>query len=214
MLKLCAVFTTYRLCLVKRGQPTKYQFYSRSKKVVPFYKGQKLCQLGYPPPVSVILEDAVLIFVHIICGPGSSVGIATELRAARSGDRIPVGRDFPPVQAGPGAHLASCTVGTGSFPGGMYGRGLLLTTQPLLVAWSWKSWATPLPTLWATTGPTTGTLSYHIGPSVEWFAAHNSVQLIAAGRAFLQTRIDKWSLNNLRHPLIERVVFLGNDYTA
>ena len=29
-------------------------------------------------------------------GPGSSVGIATELRAGRSGDRIPVGRDFPP----------------------------------------------------------------------------------------------------------------------
>jgi len=30
------------------------------------------------------------------CGPGSSVVIATELRAGRSGDRIPVGgRDFP-----------------------------------------------------------------------------------------------------------------------
>ena len=27
-------------------------------------------------------------------GPGSSVGIATELRAGRSGDGIPVGRDF------------------------------------------------------------------------------------------------------------------------
>ena len=26
-----------------------------------------------------------------ICGPGSSVGIATELRAGQSGDRIPVG---------------------------------------------------------------------------------------------------------------------------
>jgi hypothetical protein len=28
-------------------------------------------------------------------GAGSSVGIATELRAGRSEDRIPVGRDFP-----------------------------------------------------------------------------------------------------------------------
>jgi hypothetical protein len=28
------------------------------------------------------------------CGPGSAVGIATELRAGWSGDRIPVGRDF------------------------------------------------------------------------------------------------------------------------
>jgi hypothetical protein len=40
------------------------------------------------------------------------------LRAERSGDRIPVGaRFFAPVQTGPGAHPASCTMGTGSFPG-------------------------------------------------------------------------------------------------
>ena len=51
-------------------------------------------------------------------GPGSSVGIATELRAGRSGDRIPVGARFSaPVHTGPGAHPASCTMGTGSFPG-------------------------------------------------------------------------------------------------
>ena len=50
-------------------------------------------------------------------GPGSSVGIATELRAGRSEDRIPVGARFSaPVQTGPGAHPASCTMGTGSFP--------------------------------------------------------------------------------------------------
>ena len=35
-----------------------------------------------------------------------------------SGDRIPVGaRLSAPVQTGPGAHPASCTIGTGSFPG-------------------------------------------------------------------------------------------------
>jgi len=50
-----------------------------------------------------------------ICGPGSSVGIATELRAGRSGIESRWGRDFPPVQTGPGAHPASCKMGTGSF---------------------------------------------------------------------------------------------------
>ena len=52
------------------------------------------------------------------CGPGSSVGIATELRAGRSGIESRWGRDFPTVQTGPEAHPASCTMGTGSFPGG------------------------------------------------------------------------------------------------
>ena len=37
-------------------------------------------------------------------------------------------------------------------------RGVLLTTHPLPVPWSWKSRAIPLPTLWATTGPVTGAL--------------------------------------------------------
>ena len=80
------------------------------------------------------------------------------LRAGRSGNRIAVGRVFPPVQTGPGANPASCRMGTGSFPGVKYGRGVLLTTHTLLVPLSWKSRAIPLPTLWATTGPVTGPL--------------------------------------------------------
>ena len=84
-----------------------------------------------------------------ICGPGSSVGIATELRTGQSGIGSRWGRDFPPFQNGPGAHPASCKMGTGSFPGVKCGRGVLLTTHPLLVPRSRKSRAIPLPTLWA-----------------------------------------------------------------
>ena len=85
-------------------------------------------------------------------GPGSSVGIANELRAGRSGIESRWGRDFPPVQTGSGAHPASCKMGTGSFPGVKCGRGVLLITHNLLVPRSWKSRAIPLPTLWATPG--------------------------------------------------------------
>ena len=85
-------------------------------------------------------------------GPGSSVGIATELWAGRSGVESRWGRDFSPVQTGPGAHPTSCKMGTGSFLGVKCGRGVLLTTHPLLVPRSWKSRAIPLPTLWATPG--------------------------------------------------------------
>jgi len=90
--------------------------------------------------------------IHLLCGPGSSVGIATELRAGRSGIESLWGRDFLRIQTSPGAHPATCTMGTGSFPGVKCGRGVLLTTHPLLVLRSWKSRAIPLPTVWATPG--------------------------------------------------------------
>jgi hypothetical protein len=55
---------------------------------------------------------------HTGVGRGSSVGIATELQSRHSGDRIPVGAIFcETVYIGPGAHPASCKVGTGSSPG-------------------------------------------------------------------------------------------------
>ena len=72
-----------------------------------------------------------------MCVPGSSVGIATELRAGRSGIESRWGGDFPPVQTGPGAHPASCKMRSVSFLGVKCGRGVLLTTHPLLVLRSW-----------------------------------------------------------------------------
>ena len=66
-------------------------------------------------------------------------------------DRIPAWMRFSaPLQTDPGAHPASCKMDTGSFPGVKCGRGVLLTTHPLLVPRSWKSRVIPLPTLWAT----------------------------------------------------------------
>jgi hypothetical protein len=46
--------------------------------------------------------------------------------------------------AGPGAHPASCTMGTGFFPGVESGRGVTLTPHPLLVPRSKNSRAIPL----------------------------------------------------------------------
>ena len=50
-----------------------------------------------------------------------------------------------PLQTGPGALPASCTMGTGSFPEVKSGRGVTLTPHPLLVPWSRKTRAIPLP---------------------------------------------------------------------
>ena len=56
--------------------------------------------------------------VRTECGPGSSVGIATSYELDGPGIESMWGaRFFAPVQTGPGAHPASCTMGTGSFPG-------------------------------------------------------------------------------------------------
>ena len=83
--------------------------------------------------------------IKIQSGPGSSVGIATDYGLDGPGIGSRWGRDFLPVQTGPGTHLASCTMGTGSFPGVKCGRGVLLTTHPLLAPRSWKSRAISLP---------------------------------------------------------------------
>jgi hypothetical protein len=76
-------------------------------------------------------------------------GLVDLLRAARSGDRIPVGaRFFARVQTGPGAHPTSSTMGTESFPEVKRpGRGA--DNPPILATRSRESRAIPLPLLWA-----------------------------------------------------------------
>jgi len=93
--------------------------------------------------LSIHIHTYIYIYAYL-CGPGSSVGIAPEPRAGRSGIDSRWGRDFPPVQTGPGAHPASCKMGIESFPGVKCFRGVLLTTHLLLVPRSWKSRTIPL----------------------------------------------------------------------
>jgi hypothetical protein len=78
------------------------------------------------------------------CGPGSSVGIATELRVGRCGDRIPVGgeifRTCPARPWGPPSHLYN---GYRVFTGGKVksGRGVTLNPHSLLVPFIMKEWS-------------------------------------------------------------------------
>jgi len=71
------------------------------------------------------------------------------------------GRDFPPVQTGHGAYPASCTMGTGSFPGVKNSLGVLLITHPLLVPRSWKSRAISLPPSGPQPGPWRGYFTFN-----------------------------------------------------
>ena len=70
---------------------------------------------------------------NIFCGPGSVVGIVTAYGWTVRGSNPGGARFSAPVQTGPEAHPASCTKGTGSFPGVRCCRGVTLTSHPLLV---------------------------------------------------------------------------------
>ena len=71
----------------------------------------------------------------LVCGPGSSDGIAT--------DYVLEGPGTNRVQTGPGAEPACCKIGTGSFPEVNCGRVVRLATHSLLVPRSRKRRAIP-----------------------------------------------------------------------
>jgi len=67
-------------------------------------------------------------------GPGSVVGIATGYGLDGPGiESRWEARFSAPLQTSPGAHPASCRMGTGSFPGVKSGGGVTLAHHPLLV---------------------------------------------------------------------------------
>jgi hypothetical protein len=106
-----------------------------------------------PPHIRLCYRPAVFshhVSLHLhYCGPGSSVGITTHF-----------GLDGPGPNPGGDAIFRQSRPALGPtqyngyrvFPGVKCGRGVLLTTHPLLVPRSWKSRAKPLPTLWVTPG--------------------------------------------------------------
>ena len=95
-------------------------------------------------------EISTFFSFFFLVSRNSSVGIATGYWLDGPGIESRWGaRSFAPVQTGPGAHTASCTMCTGSFPRVKSGRGVTLTPHPLLVPWSRKRIAIPLLPLWA-----------------------------------------------------------------
>ena len=102
--------------------------------------------------IFVTLSATLFLLLCFECRPGSSVGIVTEYGLDRPGSNPGGDEIFRPSRSAPGAHPTPCKMDTESLPGVKCGRGVLLTTHPLLVPRSWKSRAIPLPTLWATPG--------------------------------------------------------------
>jgi hypothetical protein len=93
---------------------------------------------------------AFLVQVNLMAFMPTERSVYLELTVR--GSNLVGARFSAPVQTGPGAHPASCTMGTGSFPGVESGRGVTLIPHLLLVqssknrivlylySPSWPSW--------------------------------------------------------------------------
>ena len=89
------------------------------------------------------LNDFVLVIfkllLNILCGPGSSVGVATDYGLDGPVSNPGGGEIFRPSRPALGPTRPSVLWVPGFSRGVKYGRGVALTTHPLLVPWSWKS---------------------------------------------------------------------------
>jgi hypothetical protein len=106
--------------------------YSRLRWKIPLAneKKPKSANVTRNEPVRILISRLSNYYVGYIyrCRPGSSVGIVTGYGMDCPGVESRWGRDFPHLSRP--AHPASCTMGTGSFPGVEYGRDVTLTPHP------------------------------------------------------------------------------------
>ena len=78
----------------------------------------KCAHTKYTQTLSIHNICIIYISIYIYTANISNTAQVASLRAGRSGDRIRVGARFSaPVPTSPGAHPASCTMGTRSLPG-------------------------------------------------------------------------------------------------
>ena len=88
-----------------------------------------------------------LVVPRFFSGPGSSVGITTDYGLDGPESNPSVDEIFRPSRPALGPTQSPVKWVPGLFRGVKCGRGVLLTTHPVLVPRSWKSRAKPLPTL-------------------------------------------------------------------
>ena len=82
-----------------------------------------------------------------VCEPGSSVGIATDYGLDAPGSNPGEDENFRPSRPALGPTQLPVKLVPGLSRGVMCGRGVMLTTHPLVVPRSWESTAILLPTL-------------------------------------------------------------------
>jgi len=95
------IIIVYRYIFRSKVRPRRAADHSppSSAAVMEEYSYTSTHPLGHSGPVTGSLHLHIYIYIY---GPGSPVGIATGLRAGRSGIESRWGQDFPPVQTGPG----------------------------------------------------------------------------------------------------------------